>query len=93
MKRRYRWRWKALQFLGEFDYQLIPVPVKDNNPTVIYPEEFLAWKLHELENKTMEEIAEILGASRVSISNLIKAAREKILRSILEGRPILIKGK
>jgi len=90
MRKRHRWRWRACKFIDK-EYQLIPVPIKNSEPIIIYPEEFFAWKLHEIENKTMEEIAQILDSSRVSVSNLIKSAREKVLRGILEGRPILIK--
>jgi hypothetical protein len=52
-----------------------------------YPE-LEAVRLVDLENLSYEDAAEKMGTSRGTVWRLVKSARAKIMRAIMEGRPI-----
>lgn len=56
----------------------------------IDPAEIEAQRLVDLEGLSQEEAGERMGVSRGTIWRLLQAARKKVIRSIIEGRPLLI---
>ncbi len=84
-------RRKPIRIFGNYDlYQVIPVPIKDNNPIILSKEELEVLKLVDLEGKTQEEASIILGCSRAKVSRILNEARKKLVQSLVEGRPIRV---
>ena len=90
-RRRLRWRRRAIELLGNNELIFMPFPMENGSPIEILPEEFLAFKLHDLDGKSFEEIGKILNCSRVKASELANEAKKKIVKAFLEKRPIVVK--
>lgn len=67
-------------------------PVDVEPPVVLSFVELEAIRLCDLDGLTQEEAASQMGISRRTFWNELKAARAKVVRALVEGRPIRIEG-
>ncbi|MEM3011194.1 MAG: DUF134 domain-containing protein [Candidatus Bathyarchaeia archaeon] len=70
--------------------KLKPIPQKNCNPVYLSPAEIEALRLVDLDGLSFEETGKKMNVSRNTVWRLIKEARQKIVRAIMEGREILI---
>ncbi len=67
-------------------------PLDDGEPVVVGPDELEALRLVYLEKMSQEEAARAMGVSRGTLWRLIDSGRRKIIRALVEGRPIVVAG-
>ncbi len=102
------WRWRRRgrppkpRFLQgpmhSLDLVYLPYPLGENpsivgEPVILYPDEVEALRLVYLEGLTQGEAAQIMGVSRGTLWRIIDNARRKIVFSIIEGRPLVVRSK
>ena len=76
--------------LGRFVERLEPLPRMMNEPLYLDVAEVEALRLVELEKLTCEEAGMRMNVSRNTVWRLVESGREKLVRAIIEGRPIII---
>jgi len=69
---------------------LIPNPQLHTEPLTLNPAEYEVLRLVDLEKLDQETAGKRMGVSRGTIWRLLQSAREKVIRSLVEGRVILI---
>ncbi len=67
-----------------------PVPLVSENPIHIDAAEFEVLRLVDLEGLYQEEAGHAMGISRGTVWRLLESAREKVTKSIFEGRPLVV---
>jgi predicted DNA-binding protein (UPF0251 family) len=67
-----------------------PEPAGSKDPILLDLAETEVLRLVDLEGKYQEQAGEAMGISRGTIWRLLTSAREKVARSIYEGRPLII---
>jgi predicted DNA-binding protein (UPF0251 family) len=67
-----------------------PEPAGSKDPVFLDLAETEVLRLVDLEGMYQEQAGEIMGISRGTIWRLLTSAREKVARSIYEGRPLII---
>lgn len=67
-----------------------PVPQADARPVYIDPAEAEVVRLVDLEGLYQEQAGNIMGFSRGTVWRLLESARQKLVRSVFEGRPLII---
>ena len=70
--------------------RFIPVPQRSLEPVYLGPAELEAVRLVDLESVSQEEAGERMGVSRGTIWRLLKSARTKIIKAIVEARPLIV---
>lgn len=71
--------------------RMVPEPSgTDSSPIHIDLAEIEVLRLVDLEGMYQEQAGSAMGVSRGTIWRLLASAREKVTRSILEGRPLVI---
>jgi len=73
-----------------FAKKMIPEPKSGDNPVFIDLAEVEVLRLVDLEGLYQEQAGSSMGISRGTIWRLLASAREKVARSIYEGRPLMI---
>jgi predicted DNA-binding protein (UPF0251 family) len=73
-----------------FAKKMTPEPQGTASPIYIDLAEFEALRLVDLEGMYQEQAGSSMGVSRGTIWRLLASAREKVTRSIYEGRPLMI---
>jgi predicted DNA-binding protein (UPF0251 family) len=73
-----------------FAKKMIPEPQGTTNPIYIDLAEVEVLRLVDLEGRYQEQAGSSMGVSRGTIWRLLASAREKVARSIYEGRPLVI---
>ena len=76
--------------LGRFVERLEPLPQMTAEPVYLDVAEVEALRLVELEKLTCEEAGMRMNVSRNTVWRLVESGREKLVRAIIEGRPIII---
>ncbi len=66
------------------------IPCLNPNPIELTPPELEALRLVDLEGLTQEEAAKRMGVSRGTLWRLLKSAREKTARALVESRSIIV---
>ena len=69
---------------------MIPEPLGVNDPIYIDFAETETLRLVDLEGMYQETAGGVMGVSRGTVWKLLVSAREKLTRSIYEGRPLVI---
>ena len=70
--------------------KMTPEPLGANDPIYIDSAEAEVLRLVDLEGMYQEQAGDAMGISRGTIWRLLVSAREKVTRSIYEGRPLVI---
>ncbi len=69
----------------------IPPPIPPElRPIELRADELEALRLVDLEGLTQEEAGKQMGVSRGTVWRLLESGRKKVVRAIIEGRPIVI---
>jgi len=76
--------------LERFVERLDPSPKQIDVPIYLDIAEVEALKLVELEKLTFEEAGQKMNVSRNTVWRLVESGREKLVRAMIEGRPIII---
>ena len=97
------WRWRRgwrggpgrpmkFRMLGIKPTQMMfgPIPPIQAEPIVMTMDEFEAYRLIYYLGLTQEEAARRMGVSRGTVWRCLDAARRKIARMLVEGRPLII---
>ena len=69
---------------------MMPDPQSSNDPITMDLAEAEVLRLVDLEGLYQEQAGEAMGISRGTIWRLLVRAREKVTRSLFEGRPVII---
>jgi len=72
--------------------QLVPNPHYSNEHLVLDPAEYEVLRLVDLEKLDQEAAGQRMGVSRGTVWRLLQSAREKIVRSLVEGRILVVQG-
>lgn len=67
-------------------------PKNRSEQVILYFEEYEAIKLLDYENMTQEEAAVCMEVSRPTLTRIYEAARNKVARSMVEGKDLIIRG-
>ncbi|MFB0545136.1 MAG: DUF134 domain-containing protein [Asgard group archaeon] len=70
--------------------KLIPEPCLDNKPIILDLAEYEALRLADLLNLHQERIGVKMGVSRGTVWRLLNSARKKLVKTLVEGRPLHI---
>lgn len=70
--------------------KMVPEPMGNNEPIYIDLAEVEVLRLIDLEGMYQEQAGSAMGVSRGTIWRLLVSAREKVTRSIFEGRPLVM---
>ena len=70
--------------------QMIPEPIANDNPIYLNHAEIEVLRLIDLEGLYQEQAGDMMRISRGTIQRLLVSGREKVIRSIFEGRPLII---
>ena len=70
--------------------KFIPFPQINPSPIYLELEELEVLRLVDLEGLSQDEAGARMGVSRGTIWRLLQSAREKVVRSLTEGRPLFI---
>jgi predicted DNA-binding protein (UPF0251 family) len=70
--------------------RMMPDPQSSTDPITIDLAEAEVLRLVDLEGMYQEQAGEAMGISRGTIWRLLVCAREKVTRSLFEGRPLVI---
>lgn len=76
--------------MRKFIERLEPSPKQADEPIYLDVAEVEALRLVELEKLTCEEAGGRMNVSRNTVWRLVESGREKLVRAIIEGRPIII---
>lgn len=78
--------------LGAFPViqDFMPTPIMNSEPILLDLAEFEVLRLIELEDLSQEEAGKRMGISRGTVWRLLKSGRKKIVKALVEGRPISI---
>ncbi|MDI9645695.1 MAG: DUF134 domain-containing protein [Archaeoglobales archaeon] len=68
----------------------IPAPLVNSEPVFLDLAEFEVLRLIELEDLSQEEAGKRMGVSRGTVWRLLKSGRKKLVKALVEGRPIKI---
>lgn len=68
----------------------IPSPLVNSEPVFLDLAEFEVLRLIELEDLSQEEAGKRMGVSRGTVWRLLKSGRKKLVKALVEGRPITI---
>ena len=60
-------------------------------PIILYHHELEAMRLVHLEDLTIEEASLRMGVPRATFWRILESGREKVVRALVEGRPIIVK--
>ena len=69
----------------------IPFPLINPTPIYLEPAELEALRLVDLEGLSQDEAGTRMGVSRGTVWRLLQSARKKVIQSLTEGRPLLIR--
>jgi len=69
----------------------IPFPLINPAPIHLEPAELEALRLVDLEGLSQDEAGTRMGVSRGTVWRLLQSARKKVIQSLTEGRPLLIR--
>ena len=69
---------------------MLPDPIVTDDPIHIDLAETEVLRLVDIEGMYQEQAGEAMGVSRGTIWRLLASAREKVARSIFEGRPLIV---
>ena len=72
--------------------QLVPNPQRSTEPLVLDPAEYEVLRLVDLEKLDQEAAGQRMGVSRGTVWRLLQSAREKVVRSLVEGRILVVQG-
>ena len=98
---RWRWGWQRrgrppnwlfLSFIPQIK-SFLPQPMLNSEPISISYAEFEALRLVDLENLKMEEAAKRMNTSRGTIWRLVNNGRKKLMKALVESRPLIIEPK
>lgn len=67
-------------------------PKNRSEQVILYFEEYEAIKLLDYENMTQEEAAVCMDVSRPTLTRIYESARNKVARSMVEGKDLIIRG-
>ncbi len=67
-------------------------PKNRSEQVILYFEEYETIKLLDYENMTQEEAAVCMNVSRPTLTRIYESARNKVARSMVEGKDLLIRG-
>ena len=67
-----------------------PTPDGEGDPVYLDVAEVEALRLIELEKLSFEEAGLRMGVSRNTVWRIVEAAREKLVKAIIEGREVII---
>jgi len=70
--------------------KMVPEPMGSDEPIYIDLAEAEVLRLVDLEGMYQEQVGSAMGVSRGTIWRLLISAREKVTRSIFEGRPLVM---
>ncbi|MEM3808291.1 MAG: DUF134 domain-containing protein [Nitrososphaerota archaeon] len=70
--------------------KLTPIPQLNVDPLYLDITEIEALRLIDLEKLTLEEAGQKMNTSRNTVWRLVQSGREKLIKSIIEGRQIII---
>lgn len=70
--------------------KLTPTPKRGGEPIVLDLAELEALKLVDLEGLSLEEAGLKMNVSRSTVWRLVRSAREKLVRAIVEGRDVIL---
>jgi predicted DNA-binding protein (UPF0251 family) len=70
--------------------RMIPEPMGTNEPVYLNRAEAEALRLIDLEGLYQEQAGEKMKISRGTIQRILISGREKVVRALFEGRPIII---
>lgn len=65
-------------------------PHTGGEPVILAPDEVEALRLVYLEGLTQGEAAERMGVSRGTLWRILSEARRKLVKAIVEGRPLMV---
>ncbi len=66
-------------------------PDENSQPVIIFRDELETMRLCDLDGLSQEEAGYKMGVSRGTVQRLLKSARRKIIKAILEQRALCIK--
>ena len=69
------------------------MPMLNNQPISLSFAEFEALRLVDLEDLKIEEAAEKMNTSRGTVWRLVKNGRKKLMKALVESRPLIIEVK
>ncbi|HDH45073.1 MAG TPA: DUF134 domain-containing protein [Thermococcus sp.] len=97
---RWRWCWRRrgpgrpfnYLYLSQIPYvkEFLPRPILNPQPIELTYPEYEALRLSDVEKLTQEEIAKRMQTSRGTVWRLLESGREKIVRALVESRPLII---
>lgn len=65
-----------------------PIEEPEKEPVVLYLHELEAMRLVHLEDLTVEEASMRMGIPRATFWRILESGRRKVVRALVEGRPI-----
>ena len=71
---------------------MIPEPIAADVPIYLDLAEIEVLRLVDLEGMYQEQAGDTMGFSRGTVWRLLQGAREKVVRAIFEGRPLVVGG-
>ena len=85
-------RWIGVPLPARYFMPVPPAsaPPPPTQPIVLTPDEVEAIRLVDLKGLNQEEAGAYMGVSRGTIWRILKNARIKLAKAIIEGRPIII---
>ena len=86
------WKDRNVEFTPTVNY-FSPAVLLNDVPITLYEDELEALRLVDLQDLTQEEAGKMMNISRGTIWRLLKEGRKKIIRMLIEGRPLQIKPK
>ena len=101
MRRRRRWHHRGGKGLGRIPKRvlvegetkvkkLIPEPTLNNEPVFLDLAEYEALRLADLLGLQQEHVGARMGVSRGTAWRLLNSARKKLVKTLVEGRPLHI---
>ncbi len=67
-----------------------PDPICNEEEVEINAAEIEALRLVYIEKKSQKEAGKIMGVSNATVWRLVKSGREKLIKAIIDGRPIVV---
>ncbi len=101
MRKRHRWHRRGRKGLGRIPKRvlieggtkvkkLIPEPTINNDPIFLDLAEYEALRLADILDLHQEHIGARMGISRGTVWRLLNSARKKLVKTLVEGRPLHI---
>ncbi len=66
------------------------IPLRELEEVVLMPDELEALRLHEVENKDQNSVAEKMKVSQPTVARIISGAYKKIAEALIKGKAIRI---